>query len=209
MKKVIAFILTLAMAFSLFAAHAEETQTPAEPEATAEEPVSETQPETTPEPEQEESLEELIRMLFNGEEDSAENAVLSLLSGLGIDTTGYEEKISNAVGDVKNAAGEWFNAVVEGAGSWLSQLSTGLDSLLNGLNIDIEQTKSTVASQVEKLRTLLEELVEEAKKHDPESELTKALTELLETAKGIAEDDAEAVTEVFNKLVEIVLKYIQ
>ena len=209
MKKMIALILALCMTCSLLTAYAEETQAPAATDAPAEETAAETLPEAEAKPKAEESLDDLLGKLFGGEEDSAESSVLGFLSGLGIDTDGYKEKIAQTVDQVKNAAGVWFGSVKQQAGNWLSQLGAGMDSLLGELNVGLEQVNSTAASQVEELRTLLEEMVKAAAEEDPESELTKALNELLETAKGIAEDDDEAVTEIYNKLMEIIMVYCQ
>ncbi|MBR5110530.1 MAG: hypothetical protein IK099_10060 [Clostridia bacterium] len=215
MKKTLALILTLCMAFSLFTAYAEETQVPVETETNTEADVSENQPEpnaepeTEPESEPEESLDALLGRLLSGDESSAENAVLNLLGGLGIDTAGYEEKINKTVGEVKDAVGELVKSAKEEASGWLSQLGEGMNTLLGELDKSLEQTKTSAASQIEELRALLEKLINEAKEQDAGSDLVKALTELLETAKGIAEDDIEAVTEVFSKLVEIILNHIQ
>ncbi|MBR3015945.1 MAG: hypothetical protein IKH57_02505 [Clostridia bacterium] len=217
MKKIFALILTLCMAFSLLFAYAEETQTPAETDVETKEIVTETQPEAEPqaEPQAEpkaeaaDSLEDVLSKLFSKEEGTAENAVLGFLGELDIDTAGYEEKISQAVSEVKNSVSGLFDTAKEKAGSWMNKLGEGLDSLLADLNTELEQTKSSAASQAEELRALLEKLVKEAAEQDPESELTKALTELLENVKGIAKDNIDALTDAYNKLVEIILTNIQ
>ena len=146
----------------------------------------------------------------SGEEQSAESAVLGLLNGLGVDTTGMEEEITSAVGEVKSklsdlgeSAKGLFGTIKEKAGEKLSKLGEGLEAFLGELNENAEQTKSTTGSEIEAMKAELEKLLKEAMEKDPESEETKALTELVEAAKNLTEDDEEAMKAFFAKVLEI------
>ncbi len=146
----------------------------------------------------------------SGEEQSAESAVLGFLNGLGVDTTGMEEEITSAVGEVKSklsdlgeSAKGLFGTIKEKAGEKLNKLGEGLEAFLGELNENAEQTKSTSGSEIEEMKAELEKLLKEAMEKDPESEETKALTELVEAAKNLTEDDEEAMKAFFTKVLEI------
>ena len=145
----------------------------------------------------------LLGQLFSGDEGSAESAVLGFLGELGVDTTGYEEEITSAIGEVKSAAGDLVSSVSDKVGGWFDKLGAGLDSLVEQLNESVEQTKATAASEVEELKAAIETLLQEAQQKDPESEETKILSQLAEEAKKLVADDTEALEAFFVKVFEI------
>lgn len=162
----------------------------------------------------EESLSGLLGGLLGGsdssEEQSAESAVLGFLNSLGVDTAGMEEEITSAVGEVKSklsdlgsSAKGLFGSLKEKASDKLSKLGEGLNAFLGELNESAEQTKSTVGSEIEEMKAELEKLLKEAMEKDPESEETKVLTELVEAAKNLVEDDEESLNAFFAKVMEV------
>ena len=141
---------------------------------------------------------------------SAESLVMDFLSGLGIDTTGYEEKISSALNDAKSAltdlqssAGDWLSDAREGFAGLLDNAGEGWNTFLHELNESVEQTRTSAESEIQELRATLEKLLRQAEEKDPQSEETKKLRELLETAKTLVEDDVEAIEAFFAQVVDI------
>jgi hypothetical protein len=144
------------------------------------------------------------------EQGSAESFVLSLLGELGIDTTGYEAEISSAVGEIKNQLGDlkessggFLDSLKEGFGVFMNELGSGLESMFGELNEGVEQTKSNVASEVEQVRETVNAMLQEALEKDPESEETKMLSELAEAAKQLVEDDSEALSAFYIKVLDM------
>ncbi len=179
MKRMLALLLALCLAMSLCAASAEETETPKE-EQTAVEAAREEEP------------------------VSPEDAVVGFLKSLGIDTAGLEAELSTASEEVKTAASDLFASLKEGWGEAADQMGEGFQSLLTQLNVAAEQTKSSAGTELEKLRAVLEALLKEAREKAQDSELIQALSDLLEDAKHTAEDDLQAVSGLFAKLVEVI-----
>ena len=158
--------------------------------------------------EAEEAIEEAAEELEPSQ--SAEALVLDFLSGLGIDTTGYEETISSALDDAKSAltdlkssAKDWVSAAREGLGGFMDNVGKGLNTFLNELNESAEQTRTSVEPEIEELRSTLEKLLQQAKEKDPQSEETQKIKELLEAAKTLVEDDAEAIKAFFAQVMDI------
>ena len=151
----------------------------------------------------------------SGEKESAESKVLGFLNGLGIDTTGLEDELSAALTEMKSglsdlgsSAESFFGSLKDDLGGVMGKLGEGLNAFLNEINEDAEQTKSTAASELEQLRDLLETMLKEAMEKDPESEETKTISELLEAAKNLTEDDEEALQAFFTKVLEILFANI-
>ena len=158
--------------------------------------------------ETEEAVEEAAEELEPPQ--SAESLVLDFLSGLGIDTTGYEEKISSALDDAKSAltdlqssAGDWLSDAREGLSGLLDNAGEGWNTFLHELNESVEQARTSAEPEIQELRATLEKLLQQATEKDPQSEETQKLRELLEAAKTLVEDDAEAVNAFFAQVVDI------
>lgn len=158
--------------------------------------------------ETEEAVEEAAEELEPPQ--SAESLVLDFLSGLGIDTTGYEEKISSALDDAKSAltdlqssAGDWLSDAREGLSGLLDNAGEGWNTFLHELNESVEQARTSAEPEIQELRATLEKLLQQATEKDPQSEETQKLRELLEAAKTLVEDDAEAVKAFFAQVVDI------
>ncbi len=158
--------------------------------------------------ETEEAVEEAAEELEPPQ--SAESLVLDFLSGLGIDTTGYEEKISSALDDAKSAltdlqssAGDWLSDAREGLSGLLDNAGEGWNTFLHELNESVEQARTSAEPEIQELRATLEKLLQQATEKDPQSEETQKLRELLEAAKTLVEDDAEAVKAFFVQVVDI------
>ncbi len=161
-----------------------------------------------------EGLEALLGGLLggsdSGEEQSAESAVMGLLNQLGVDTTGMEEEITSAVGEVKSklsdlgsSAKGLFGSVKESLGSGLNKLGDSLGAFLDDINGSVEQVKDSAGSELQEMRAKLEEEYNKAVEADPESQDAKILGELLEASKSIVEDDQESVKAFFGKVIEI------
>ena len=162
--------------------------------------------------ETEEAIEEAVEEAAEELEppQSAESLVLDFLSGLGIDTTGYEEKISSALDDAKSAltdlqssAGDWLSDAREGLSGLLDNAGEGWNTFLHELNESVEQARTSAEPEIQELRATLEKLLQQATEKDPQSEETQKLRELLEAAKTLVEDDAEAVKAFFAQVVDI------
>ena len=158
--------------------------------------------------ETEEAVEEAAEELEPPQ--SAESLVLDFLSGLGIDTTGYEEKISSALDDAKSAltdlqssAGDWLSDAREGLSGLLDNAGEAWNTFLHELNESVEQARTSAEPEIQELRATLEKLLQQATEKDPQSEETQKLRELLEAAKTLVEDDAEAVKAFFAQVVDI------
>ena len=162
-----------------------------------------------------EAVEETVEAIEEAAEEleppqSAESLVLDFLSGLGIDTTGYEEKISSALDDAKSAltdlqssAGDWLSDAREGLSGLLDNAGEGWNTFLHELNESVEQARTSAEPEIQELRATLEKLLQQATEKDPQSEETQKLRELLEAAKTLVEDDAEAVKAFFVQVVDI------
>ena len=149
-------------------------------------------------------LESMLSGLLGGsdEDGSAETMVMSFLNGLGIDTAGLEDELSSGLSNLGSSAESLFGSVQDGLGGLLGQLGDGLNAFLGELNEGAEQTRSSAASEIEELKATLEDLLKEAMEKDPEGEATKKLSELLEAAKKLVEDDEEALEAFFYKFLE-------
>lgn len=161
----------------------------------------------------EEPVEEIAEEPADEPEQSAESLVLGFLSELGIETTGFEEKISSVVGeaktgltDLKSNADSLEGSVKEDFGGFMNNLSDSLNDFLHEVNSGFEQGQNTTASEIERIKGTLEGLLKDAAEKDPESEETRTLQELLKAAGTLVEDDAESVSAFVAKVMEILKK---
>ena len=176
-------------------------------EEAAEEPAEESVEEPA------EAVEETIEEPVEEPEQSAESLVLGFLSELGIDTKGFEEQVSSAIGEAKSAltdlqstAGDVIGSIKEGIGGFMNHLGDSLNGFLHEVNAGLEQVQNSNASEIERVKGTLETLLKDATEKDPESEETKALRQLLEDARTLVEDDVESVSNFMNKVIDILKK---